>query len=192
MRCLPLFLGLGLAAACGGSTGPGVTPPPPPAPIATTIVVQAGDAQEASPGASVAVKPAVLVKDGSGRAMAGVAVTFAVDSGGGAVVGSTTSTGADGIATVGNWTLGAGEGRNVLLATAGTLPPVRIGATALYQPTDIGTQSIGAGGGSLTVTRPGTPVDGLWIDIPAGVVSNPMTLTVQFQSSAKLAHTSRR
>ena len=85
---------------------------------AASIAASAGNNQSAAVGTAVAVAPAVIVKDGSGSPMAGVAVTFAVASGGGSVTGASQTTNASGVATVGRWTLGPTAGANTLTATA--------------------------------------------------------------------------
>ncbi len=82
------------------------------------MVIWSGDDQVAQPGSPVLIPPAVLVTRADGSPWPGVGVTFAVASGGGSVTGATTSTGTDGIATVGSWTLGATPGPNTLIATA--------------------------------------------------------------------------
>jgi len=80
-----------------------------------------GDGQTAETGARVAIAPAVRVTDSAGTPIAGVTVNFVVTRGGGAVVGPDQTTGSDGIARVGRWTLGADPGVNLLEARAGTL-----------------------------------------------------------------------
>jgi hypothetical protein len=106
-------------AACGGES---VTPPPPPAPsVATTIAVAAGDNQTGTLGVLVSTAPAVIVKDQYAKPMAGVAVTFDVVSGNGTLTAPTTTTGQDGIARVGGWTLGIATGAQQIRATAGAL-----------------------------------------------------------------------
>jgi hypothetical protein len=65
-----------------------------------------GDGQTAEAGSPVPIRPAVQVTDSAGAPAAGVMVTFAVTGGGGTVGGSTQTTGTDGIARVGRWTLG--------------------------------------------------------------------------------------
>jgi adhesin/invasin len=62
--------------------------------------------------------------------MAGIAVTFAVTAGGGSVTGGNQSTGATGVATVGDWTLGMTVGENTLTATVAGLTPVIFRAQA--------------------------------------------------------------
>lgn len=97
------------------------------APFAVTL--HAGDGQSATAGTAVAASPAVRVTDAQGNPVAGIAVTFAVASGGGAAAGATSPTDADGIAAVGAWTLGAKAGENTLTATVGGLPAVTFRAT---------------------------------------------------------------
>jgi len=102
--------------ACGGTSGPNPPPPPPPPPPSpANLAIVAGNNQNAIAGQAVAIQPAVKVTSSTGYAISGVTVTFAVASGGGSVTGAMPSTGADGIATVGSWTLGLGA--NTLTAT---------------------------------------------------------------------------
>jgi alpha-tubulin suppressor-like RCC1 family protein len=95
---------------CGTVT---ITPPPTP-----RIVIFAGNDQFALPGAPVPVPPAVLVTQADGTPWSGLTVTFEVTSGGGIVTQPAPTTGPDGIATVGSWTLGDSPGTNTLTATA--------------------------------------------------------------------------
>jgi len=115
------------------------------APAAISAV--AGEGQTAPAGAQVPVRPAVRVVDAAGNPVSGVLVTFAVTAGGGHASGPTQSTGTDGRATVGGWTLGGAPGANALEATAAgsgiAANPVSFSATA----TSSG-GSGGSGGGS--------------------------------------------
>ncbi|HEY8106918.1 MAG TPA: Ig-like domain-containing protein, partial [Gemmatimonadales bacterium] len=87
--------------------------------IPSKLVKSAGDAQNGSAGAPVAIPPAVKVTDTDGNPVAGVGVTFAVASGGGTVNPTTPiATDANGVAAVTSWTLGAAAGANTLTATA--------------------------------------------------------------------------
>lgn len=85
------------------------------------ILAIAGDGQLAVVGAALASLPSVRVRDAAGNPVAGVSVAFAVASGGGNVTGATPVTDANGVATVGGWTLGTLAGTNTLTATAGGL-----------------------------------------------------------------------
>ena len=109
----------GLTGCGGAAPGPNPPPPPPPPPPDNTrsVTIQAGDAQQAKSGQPVAVAPAVKVTNATGGAVSGVAVAFSVGQGAGTVTGPSQTTGADGIATVGGWTLG-GVGVNTLVAIA--------------------------------------------------------------------------
>ncbi len=88
---------------------------------ATTVAISAGDGQSAAAGSAVSVAPAVLVTDQSGNPVSGTAVTFAVATGGGSVVGGSATSNASGIAAVTSWTLGTTAGSNTLTATSGGL-----------------------------------------------------------------------
>jgi hypothetical protein len=98
---------------------------------AGSISINGGDAQTAIAGSAVAIAPSVRVTESNGNAVAGVAVVFAVASGGGAVSGPNATTDASGIATVGSWTLGSVAGANSLTAAATGLTgsPVIFNAT---------------------------------------------------------------
>jgi hypothetical protein len=129
---------LALQLSCGGDTSGPVQGAGTIAPNSFTTVI-------APPGAQVAAAelPSVIVNDLRGLPMAGVPVTFAVAVGGGSITGGTATTNSAGIATVGSWTLGSGEGANVLTASSGTLAPITftacatpahtIGSSATYQ-----------------------------------------------------------
>src|SRR5206468_11008304 len=108
------FSGLTLTGTAGSYTlsfgGTGITPVSSGA-IAlsagapTSLAKQpGGDTQSAPAGTAVAVNPAVRITDAAGNPVTGVAVTFAA-SRGGSVTGANQTTGTDGIATVGSWTL---------------------------------------------------------------------------------------
>jgi adhesin/invasin len=101
---------------------------------ATTIAVDAGDTQSAVVNTAVAVPPSVLVTDQSGNPVQGVAVTFAVGSGGGSLTGGNAVTNASGIATVGSWTLGTTVGANTLTAASAGLTGSPVSFTATGTP----------------------------------------------------------
>jgi len=87
-----------------------------------TLAAHAGDGQTAAAGAAVRTAPSVRVSDARGNPVSGVVVTFAVASGGGSVTGPISSTGDDGVAAAGAWTLGAAAGANTVTATAAGIP----------------------------------------------------------------------
>jgi hypothetical protein len=82
-----------------------------------SVAAFAGSNQAAMAGTALPTKPAVRVLDGNGSPVVGRSVTFAVATGGGSVTTATVSTDASGVATVGNWTLGATAQLNTLTAT---------------------------------------------------------------------------
>jgi hypothetical protein len=83
---------------------------------AASVAKQAGDGQTAVTGQPVAVRPAVIVRDGFNNPKPGAAVTFAATPGNGAVTGANQTTNASGIATVEGWMLGT-VGTDTLSAT---------------------------------------------------------------------------
>jgi hypothetical protein len=89
------------------------------APKTASIHVQPylGNAQVGLAGWAVNVRPAVKATDSLGNALAGASVTFAITGGGGSGTGLSTTTGANGMAQVGSWTLGASAGLNTMTAT---------------------------------------------------------------------------
>lgn len=97
---------------------------------AATLTKSAGDNQTGLPGAAVAVRPAVTVKDANGNPKSGVVVTFAVATGGGSVTGASATSNDQGVATVGSWTLGPAAGTNTLTASATGVPAVTFTATS--------------------------------------------------------------
>lgn len=137
---------------------------------AATAVVDAGNNQTAAQGTAVAFPPRVLVRDAFGNPVAGVNVQFTVTSGGGSVTGATQTTGANGMAAVGSWTLGASLGANTLTATfPGTaLAPVVFTATAAAP----GTVVISAGGNQAAMAGTAVPIAPTVLVRDAG--GNPM------------------
>jgi len=103
------------------------TPLPGPA---AQVVVRAGDGQSAAHDAPVPIAPSVFVGDQYGNAVAGAAVSFATTAGGGSVTGSPATSGADGVATLGSWTLGSTAGTNTLRASVAGATPATFTATA--------------------------------------------------------------
>ena len=136
----PATVGLSIFAllsltSCGGDDSGGPTEPDTPA----AVEILSGSGQTATTGTAVADPLRVRVTGQTGAALAGVSVDFVVTVGGGLVQGSngtTVTTGADGIASPGPWTLGA-PGPQELEAAVFTLPPVVFTATSLGIPAEI-------------------------------------------------------
>jgi hypothetical protein len=85
-------------------------------------------------GLPIPVRPAVRVADAYDNPVPGVAVTFAVSSGGGSATGDTLVTDVGGRAMVGSWVLGTVTGSNTLAARVAGLPPLTFRATGRSGP----------------------------------------------------------
>jgi adhesin/invasin len=94
------------------------------------VQVSAGDNQTAPVNRPVPISPQVRVVDAAGNGVAGVAVDFAVGTGGGAALLTHQITGSDGRAAVGSWILGPLPGANTLIASVTGLTSVTFNATA--------------------------------------------------------------
>jgi hypothetical protein len=151
--------------SCGGdSSGPGAS--------ASSIAANSSTTIGAAPGTQVAELPSVLVSDAAGNPLGGVPVTFAVTSGGGSITGSSASSGSDGIATVGSWTLGQTAGVNTLTATVAGLPAVTFTAQgadpcAAATPHTLGSMTSGALSLSDCRLSDGSFVDFYTVSVPA-------------------------
>jgi hypothetical protein len=90
-------------AALAGCSGPDALDAWPAA-----LAVRSTGVQTGLIGYPVNDPPAVRLLDADGKPIQGAAVTFTVTSGGGSVTGGVVTTGSDGVATVGGWTIAAG------------------------------------------------------------------------------------
>jgi Invasin, domain 3/Bacterial Ig-like domain (group 1)/Filamin/ABP280 repeat len=145
-----IFAASGYASAMSTPISLGVGAP-------AAVAVAAGAGQSATAGTAVPVSPAVIVRDAGGTPVAGVPVSFAVTGGGGSVTGGTTTTGVDGVATVGSWTLGGLAGPNALQATVGADGiagnPVTFSATGTSGPASAAKSSISASPGTIAASQ---------------------------------------
>jgi adhesin/invasin len=145
-----IFAASGYASATSTPISIGVGAP-------SAVAAAAGAGQNAPAGTAVPVRPAVIVRDAGGTPVASVAVTFAVTSGGGSVTGESATTGTDGIATVGSWTLGTSTGPNTLQATVGAEGvsgnPVTFNATATAGPASADKSSVSAAPSSIVASQ---------------------------------------
>ncbi|MCU0618166.1 MAG: Ig-like domain-containing protein [Gemmatimonadaceae bacterium] len=193
LRPITLLHLLLLTACSGGSDPVGSTPTPPTPPVSpppvtpptpASLTVQSGDGQSGEPSVALSVPLAVVVRDAGGRALPGVAVTFAVDSGGGSIGSATATSGTDGTASAGIWTLGPATGRQVVSARVGTLPPARFVATAEWASVELPEQTVASSGGVLRVARPGRALDGVELTVPAAAVNTGVSLRVSITATA--------
>jgi hypothetical protein len=104
---------------------------------AASLTITQGNGQSAPVNSDVPVPPQVRVLDSFGNPVAGVVVTFTVTSGGGSVTGAAAVSDANGLATVGSWTLGVLPIENTLEATLGSLAPVTFTADATLDDTQL-------------------------------------------------------
>jgi hypothetical protein len=103
--------------------------------LPATITKTAGDEQNGTVGADVAVAPQVTVTDQHGNPVPSVTVTFTVTGGGGSVTAATPATNASGVAAVGSWKLGAGPTANTLQASVSVGTAAAVTFTAYVPPT---------------------------------------------------------
>lgn len=180
-RLLALTL---LVAACSGGEEP-TQPPSPPGRTATSLAIVAGDGQSAQSGAVLPIKLSVLVKDAAGAALSGVAVQFTVDSGGGSLSAASATSGSNGVAVSGDWTLGGDIGTQVVSAHVGSLPLLRFHAQSLGSNTQtlFNNASVGGGGSTLSYTKAGDPLNGLTLVVPAGAYPTGAQFTVVADST---------
>lgn len=144
---------------------------------AATLTVLAGDDQTVAAGTSVPAAPRVVVRDADGQPVSGVRVVFSRDSGSSQLTDSVRMTAEDGIAQLGAWLVG--PGRNVVRASAASLPAAVFRATGTGTLT-IGDQTISTGGGTITVTRTGDPLDGLQLIFPANAYPEPIRAVLEY------------
>jgi hypothetical protein len=118
-----MTVSLSLAAACSSdnSTAP-ATP-------ATISAVSGSDAQIGTVGQPLANNISVTVLSSSGAPIPGVFVSWAIQSGGGTISVTSSSTDSTGVATV-SWTLGTVAGADSLNATVSGVSPIVFSATA--------------------------------------------------------------
>jgi adhesin/invasin len=168
----------------------------------TTITLNAGDNQSATAGSTVGTAPRVRVTDAYGNAVSGVAVTFAVASGGGSVAGGSVTTNSSGIAAVGSWVLGVTAGTNTLTATSPGLTgsPITFSATgtagAATRYVVSSSNYSPAIGSPVTITAQladqyGNPVatQGLWVTFARTPASGTFTTVNPAQTGANGAAT---
>jgi adhesin/invasin len=124
-----------------------------------TIAIAAGDGQSATVNTAVATAPAVSIRDGDDNPVPGIPVTFAVASGGGSVGAAIVTTGADGIAAVGGWTLGTTAGTNTLTAQVEGLElagsPATFTAVGVAGPLSADQSTVSVAPGTITASAGG-------------------------------------
>src|SRR5688572_27745569 len=118
-----------LASSCGGdkATAPTSLPPASATAISSTSVqARVGDILDGPFG--------VRVADKNGAVLAGISVGCQVVAGSGTLTKATATTGGDGVATCGLWTLGTAPGNQEISINVGSLTPVKYVASAVPRP----------------------------------------------------------
>jgi len=140
--------------------------------VATTILPLAGENQSGTVGQPVAISPAVRVTDGLNSPVANVTISFEVTGGGGNVSGPEQTTGADGVATLGQWTLGTTAGPNAVQARGRGLEgsPVTFRAAASAGPA----VRLALHGGDGQTTVAGTAVTEAPAVLATDIYDNPV------------------
>lgn len=147
-RLLAAVTGALIVAACSG--GDPIEPGNEPQAVA---IVQ-GSGQEALYGTLLPVTPRVIVSGASGP-LVDFPVAFSVENGGGTITGANARTDANGVATLGSWTLGPTPGANAVKASAGA-KSVTLTAMALTGPPT--TFAVTAGDDQTATTTQRTPL----------------------------------
>jgi alpha-amylase len=132
-------------ATSGSSTGEISVTVVPGAPASMVIV--AGDGQSGPAGSQLSVPLCTSVKDAAGNLIVGATVSYTVMTGGGQLADPTApTTGADGIAISGLWTLGPAAGTQTVVASSAGAGSVTFTATAQSSMTiTAATNSIASG-----------------------------------------------
>jgi adhesin/invasin len=105
-----------------------------PAKVATSLTASAGiSGQSAAVGLTTPTAISVIVLDENGATIAGAPVTWGVLTGGGTVNSASSTTDANGVATI-TWTLGTKAGANTLQASLASGTSVTITATGVAGP----------------------------------------------------------
>jgi len=121
--------------------------------LPANLVVVAGANQTAPVGTQLPVDLVVRVTDAVGGPKAGVAVAFAIGSGGGSLSTASVVSAADGNATV-KWTLGTISGPQTVLVSASGITAITIGANAVAGAAD----ALTIVSGNNQTGTPGTPL----------------------------------
>ena len=115
LRRVALPLCVVVASSCGGGTEP-------PSPSAV-VAVTANPLASVVVGSVIGTVPTFEVRSSNGRALAGISVSVAVTSGGGALVGAPTVSLA-GPTPIGQWTLGTASGPQTVVVTVPNVAPL--------------------------------------------------------------------
>lgn len=125
--------------------------------VPTSMTAASPQTQTGTAGQPVATAPAVLLLDANGDAAPGVRVTWSIVAGEGTPGNSSSTSNADGIATLANWVLGTVAAVNRVRATTASLPAVDFEVAA-----DAGAATFlmaGVGNNQMALTGQVLPID---------------------------------
>ena len=115
--------------------------------VPARVILAAGQGQTAEVGSNVPIPPSVIVQNDAGTALPDIAVTFTPGPNSGNVSATTVTTGANGQATLGGWTLGPVVGEQTLVASASSTASFTF--TAQATPARVGRLEKHAGDGQI-------------------------------------------
>ena len=96
-----------------------------------SLSIHLGGEQTGTVGTAVGTIPSAIVRDQYANPVPGVRVNFSVRSGGGTATGTAATTGPDGVATLGSWTLGTRSGPQTVGAEVTGMPMVLYTASSM-------------------------------------------------------------
>jgi hypothetical protein len=148
----------------------GVTP--------AALVLVSGNGQTGTVGRALPMPLTMKVLDGSGNPVAGVAVSFTVNAGGGSLSATQTTTNSQGLAAT-TLTLGASSGNNTVTAAAGSLSPIIF--TAVGNVSSSLATTLAKAGGDNQTGAPGQLLAAPFTAIATDAGGNPVAgVTVTF------------
>lgn len=171
--------------SCDGATEPSPSeqspsePPPVAVPVAARLIAATATSSAGTVGTELLPTPVVRATDAGGLAMARVPVTFQVGDDGGRITTTVATTNADGLASVGHWTLGPIAKAQTVTARATGVADVVFTATAAAGPV----AQVHALSGGNQIGLPGEPL-GTVLRVRVtdafgnGIVGAPVTFTV--------------
>lgn len=182
LAAMALFL-----AACGGGDGGGGDPTGPDDAsnrAVGSITLIAGGNQNVGPATIVPSAPTVQVKSDRGNPLRGATVVLSVENGRGTLDASSVTTDASGNASFPRWvaplTVGEFAVNAVASGPAGGSASVRVTASVVDAAQQSVTQTVGAGGGTISIPSAVPPLGGLQIQVPPGSFSRSTTFSIQY------------
>jgi adhesin/invasin len=147
--------------------------------VPARLVLSSGQGQTAVVGTEVAIRPAVIVQNAAGEPLSDVVVSFTPGPNSGGVNFPTATSNANGVATIGSWTIGNLVGPHTLVASVSPAATFTFNATGT--PSRVGRLEKNAGDGQIgTVgTAVAIPPSVKVLDIYGNPVPNyPVTFSV--------------